>query len=311
MHNLSNAGLLNLLVVYIVWSSTYLAIRVAVAEGSGFPPFSMGASRMLITGIIFLLIAWLRKQRISITGRELIVIAVSGFFLWTGGNGLLIWSEQHVHSGLAALLVSTTPLWVALIEAILARRMLSPLLIMSLFFGLGGIAVLIYPSLSAGNSSDFFSGMILLGASISWAIGSVIQKRNQLNISDFTLAGYQTLIASLTFFILSFLFSEPVAQPTQNAWLAWGYLIIFGSVIAYSSYVSALRLLPINIMMTYAFVNPVLAVFLGWFILGETITLWTIAGATLVVLSVVGVFWEHAGIGMKGSEDEKTDVLHC
>jgi drug/metabolite transporter (DMT)-like permease len=308
---LSNAGLLNLLVVYVVWSSTYLAIRVAVSEGSGFPPFSMGASRMLITGIIFLLIAWLRKQRISITGREFIVVAVSGLFLWTGGNGLLIWSEQHVHSGLAALLVSTTPVWVALIEAIIAGRMLSPLLIMSLFFGLGGIAVLIYPSLSAGNSSDFISGIILLGASISWAIGSVIQKHNPLNISDFTLSGYQTLIASLTFLILSFLFNEPVAHPTQNAWLAWGYLIIFGSVIAYSSYASALRLLPINIMMTYAFVNPVLAVFLGWFILGETITLWTVAGATLVVFSVVGVFREHAGIGIKGEDDEKTDVLHC
>jgi drug/metabolite transporter (DMT)-like permease len=311
MQNLSKSGLLNLLVVYIVWSSTYLAIRVAVAEGSGFPPFAMGASRMLITGIIFLLIAWLHRQRIFISGREIFVIALSGFFLWTGGNGLLIWSEQHVHSGLAALLVSTTPVWVALMEAILARRLPSPVLIMSLFLGLGGIAVLVYPSLSAGDSSDFFSSIILVGASLSWAVGSLIQKRNSLNISDFTLSGYQTLIASLTFLILSFLFNEPVAHPTQNAWLAWGYLIIFGSVIAYSSFVSALRLLPINIMMTYAFVNPVLAVFLGWFILGETITLWTIAGATLVVLSVFGVFREHAGIGMKEKEDEKTDVLHC
>ena len=93
---------------------------------------------------------------------------------------------------------------------------------------------------------------------------------------------------------MSLLFNEPVPHPTHNAILAWGYLIIFGSVIAYSSYVTALRLLPINIMMTYAFVNPVLAVFLGSLILGETITLWTIAGAALVVLSVFGVFKEQA-----------------
>lgn len=311
MQNLSKAGLLNLLVVYIVWSSTYLAIRIAVSGGSGFPPFAMGASRMVVTGIILLLIAWLRRQRIVITGREFLVIAASGLFLWTGGNGLLIWSEQHVQSGLAALLVCTTPIWASLIDSILYKRRPSGLLILSLFLGLSGIFVLMYPSLSIHNLSDFISGLILVGASVSWAIGSVIQKHNSLNISDFTLSGYQTLFASLIFVFLSFLFNEPMAHPTQGAWLAWGYLIIFGSVIAYSSFVSALRLLPINIMMTYAFVNPVLAVFLGWFILDEKITLWTVAGATLVVLSVVGVFREHTGIGMKGVDDEKTGVLHC
>ena len=308
MPNLSKPGLFHLLIVYVVWSSTYLAIRVAVSEGSGFPPFAMGASRLFIAGLIFLLIAWLRKQRIAITGKEFWVIAASGFFLWTGGNGLLIWSEQHVQSGLAALLVCTTPIWASLIESILDKKRPSALLILSLFLGLSGIFVLMYPTLSVNNFSDFISGLTLVGASVSWAVGSVIQKHNQLNISDFTLSGYQTLFASLIFVFLSFLFNEPIAQPTNNAWLAWGYLIIFGSVIAYSSFVSALRLLPINIMMTYAFVNPLLAVFLGWFFMGEAITLWTVAGATLVVLSVFGVFREHAG--SKEEEDEKTDVLH-
>jgi drug/metabolite transporter (DMT)-like permease len=294
MQNLSRSGLFHLFIIYVIWSSTYLAIRIAVGEGSGFPPFAMGASRLLITGIIMLLIAVIRKDKITISGRELLIIAVSGVFLWTGGNGLLIWSEQHVHSGLAALLISTTPIWAALLDAVLSRRRPSAVLFLSLFLGLGGIAVLVYPSLSAHNLSDLISGLILVGGSISWAIGSVIQKRNQLAISDFTLAGYQILIASLTFLIMSLLFNEPFPQPTNSAIWAWGYLIIFGSVIAYSSYVTALRLLPINIMMTYAFVNPVLAVFLGWLILGETITLWTVAGAALVVLSVFGVFKEQS-----------------
>jgi drug/metabolite transporter (DMT)-like permease len=292
MQNLSRSGLFHLFIIYVIWSSTYLAIRIAVGEGSGFPPFAMGASRLLITGIILLVIAIVRKDKIAITGRELLIITVSGVFLWTGGNGLLIWSEQHVHSGLAALLISTTPIWAALLDAVLSKRRPSAVLFLSLFLGLGGIAVLVYPSLSAHNLSDLISGLILVGGSISWAIGSVIQKRNPLAISDFTLAGYQILIASLTFLIMSLLFNEPVPHPSHNAIWAWGYLIIFGSVIAYSSYVAALRLLPINIMMTYAFVNPVLAVFLGWLILGETITLWTIAGAALVVLSVFGVFKE-------------------
>jgi drug/metabolite transporter (DMT)-like permease len=151
--------------------------------------------------------------------------------------------------------------------------------------------VLVYPSLAKGNSSDFISGLILVGASISWAVGSVFQKRNSLELSDFVTSGYQLIIASGLFVILSLLFNETLPRPTQSAWLAWGYLIIFGSVFAFSSYVATLRLLPINVMMTYAFVNPVLAVFLGWLILDEKITLWTIAGVALVVLSVSGVFF--------------------
>ena len=218
------------------------------------------------------------------------MISVSGIFLWTGGNGLLIWSEQHVHSGFAALLVSTTPLWAALLEAILSRRKPSLILVCSIFLGLGGIIVLMYPSLVAGSSADFISGIILVGASMSWAVGSVIQKRNPVNLTDTVISGYQMVVASISFLILSLIFGEPVAHPTAAALLAWAYLIIFGSVLAFSSYVIALRLLPINVMMTYAFVNPVLAVFLGWLILGEKITGWTMAGTVLVVLSVLGVF---------------------
>ena len=311
MQNLSKSGLFHLLIVYVVWSSTYLAIRVAVTEGSGFPPFSMGASRLIVAGLILLGIGWIRKNKISISIREFLIILISGLFLWLGGNGLLIWSEQHVHSGLAALLVSTTPVWAALLDSILAKKKISPLLLGSIILGLGGVAVLVYPSIAKGNLSDLISGVILVGASISWAIGSIFQKRNPLELSDFVNSGYQLIIASGLFVILSLLFNEPLPNPTQSAWLAWVYLIIFGSVFAFSSYMAALRLLPINIMMTYAFVNPVLAVFLGWLILGETITLWTVAGATLVVLSVVGVFREHSGIGTKEEDDEKTDVLHC
>lgn len=269
-----------------------MAIRVAVGEGGGFPPFAMGASRLVIVGIILLAFAYIRKNKLFITVRELLIISISSVFLWTGGNGLLLWAEQHTYSGLAALLVSTTPMWAALMDSILSKKAPPLLLIGSLFLGLGGIATLIYPSVSAGNSADYFSGLLLVGASLCWAAGSVYQKRNPVDIPDTVNAGYQTLIGGCTFVLLSLLFSEPVPQPSQNAWLAWGYLIIFGSVFAFTSYVRALRLLPINIMMTYAFVNPVLAVFLGWLILGEKVTIWTLAGTVLVVLGVFGVFKE-------------------
>jgi drug/metabolite transporter (DMT)-like permease len=176
--NLSKAGLFHLFVVYIIWSSTYLAIRIAVVKGSGFPPFAMVASRLIVAGLILLAYGWIRKNRISISAREFLIISISGIFLWLGGNGLVTWSEQHVQSGLAALLASTTPVWAALLDSILSKKKISPLLISSIFLGLGGVAVLVYPSLAKGNSSDFISGLILVGASISWAVGSVFQKRN-------------------------------------------------------------------------------------------------------------------------------------
>lgn len=289
---LSKNGLFHLFVVYIFWSSTYLAIRVAVSEGSGFPPFAMGASRLTVVGVILLLFAYIRKNKLIITANELLIISISSAFLWTGGNGLLLWAEQHTYSGLAALLVSTTPVWAALLDSVFSKKTPSPLLIGSIFLGLGGVAVLICPSIRAGNSADYVSGLLLVGASFCWAAGSVYQKRNPIDVPDTVVAGYQTIIGGCSFLFLSLLFNEPAPQPTQSAWLAWGYLIIFGSVLAFTSYVKALRQLPINIMMTYAFVNPVLAVFLGWLILSEKITTWTIAGAALVVLGVFGVFRE-------------------
>jgi drug/metabolite transporter (DMT)-like permease len=289
---LSKNGLFHLFIVYIVWSSTYLAIRLAVGEGSGFPPFAMGASRMFVGGLILLAFAFIRKLKIFISARDLLIIVISGILLWTGGNGFLLWAEQHTHSGLAALLISTTPVWAALLGSVLSKKAPSLLLISSIIFSLSGIAVLIYPFLAEGNRSDFVSGLLLVCASIFWAIGSMVQVRNPIDHSNIVVSGYQHIVAGISFLILSLVFREPMPQPVQSAWLAWGYLIIFGSVLAFTSYIIALRSLPINILMTYAFVNPVLAVFLGWLILGEKITNWTIAGAALVVLGVFGVFRE-------------------
>jgi drug/metabolite transporter (DMT)-like permease len=290
--SLSKIGLVHLVVVYIVWSSTYLAIRVAVEEGSGFPPFAMGASRLVIAGMVLAAFASLRKNRIILSAQELLIVSLSGFLMWGVANGSLVWAEQYTHSGLASLLISTTPMWAALLDSALAKKTPSPLLVGSIVLGLLGVAVLMVPAFRAGSSTNFISGLLIVVASLSWAAGSVYQKRNPVATNDTVVAAYQLFIGGCSMFIMSWLTDEPIPHPTHAAWLAWGYLIVFGSVIAFNSYVIALRRLPINVMMTYGFVNPVLAVFLGWLILSETITGWTIAGAVLVVLGVVGVFWQ-------------------
>ena len=119
---------LHLGIVYLVWGSTYLAIRVAVREGSGFPPFSMGATRVILAGLLLLGWAALSRKRVRPSRRELLILAGSGLLLWSVGNGLVIWAEQRADSALAALVIGTTPIWAVLIEAALDRRRPSPLL---------------------------------------------------------------------------------------------------------------------------------------------------------------------------------------
>ena len=288
----NRAGFLHLLVVYLVWGSTYLAIRIAVRPGAGFEPFIMGAMRALAAGTILLTWGLLRKSRLRLTRRELVVLAGSGVLLWTGGNGLVMVGERHADSGLAALIIAGTPLWVTIIDAIWGRKTPTLRLIGALLIGTLGIVVLSYPSLSSGLQADWQSIVIMVGASISWAVGTVWQTRVHPALDPPVSSGFQCLFGGLGFVVMALLAGESLPAPTTQAWLAWVYLVLFGSVLAFTSYIQALRLLPVKIVTTYGYVNPIIAVILGWLILREPVTIWTVAGAALVLLGVTGVFRE-------------------
>ncbi|MGD8455785.1 MAG: EamA family transporter [Anaerolineales bacterium] len=284
-------SLFHLAVVYIVWGSTYLAIRVAVREGSGFPPFIMGFLRVWTAGLILLIWAWLRKRRVKPTPAEWGTLVGSGLLLWTAANGLVIWAEVRADSGLTALLVASMPIWAAIIEAFLDRKLPSPLLIISLLVGFIGIGFLAAPNLTSGVRAELLSTIALIIAPLCWALGSVLQARRPVALTPQVNSAYQMLVGSVGFFILAFfIVREPLPTPNQDAWLAWAYLVVFGSLLAYTSYVTVLGMLPINIVMTYAYVNPLIAVILGYLILQEEITTWTIGGMVFVLLGVAGVF---------------------
>lgn len=283
-------GLFHLVVVYIVWGSTYLAIRVAVQPGAGFPPFWLGAMRLLAGGLILLAWVVLSRQGLKVRRRDIQVLVVSAVLLWVGGNGLVNWAEQRVASGLVALIIGATPIWVAMIEAILDRRLPSPLLMGSLLTGFAGIVLLTAPTLISGINSDIISVVAVLLAALSWGGGTLLQSRRPILLPPATSSAYQQLIGSGFQVLIALSLGEPRPTPTPAAWLAWGYLVIFGSVLAFTSFIQAVNLLPINIVMTYPFVNPVIAVLLGRIILQEPITVWTIAGAALVLIGVAGVF---------------------
>ena len=287
-------GFINLFIVYIVWGSTYLAIRIAVRPGSGIPPFTLGMVRILIAGILMLLISALRRSSMRPTRKELAVLACSGVLLWTGGNGMLNWAEQRIDSSLAALLIATVPLWMVLMESILDRKKPSSGLVLSLIVGFAGIALLSATTLQTGDMGDIVSLLVLVLASISWTLGSLLQSRMPVSLSIEVSAGYQQIFGGLGFVVLVLLTGEPRPTPTTDAWLAWGYLIFVGSLIGFTAYVRILQLLPMSVAMTYAYVNPVVALFLGAAILSEPLHITTLAGAALVLLGVAGVFRERS-----------------
>ncbi|MDP6726005.1 MAG: EamA family transporter [Candidatus Marinimicrobia bacterium] len=293
MNKLSLSGLVHLFIVYVVWGSTYLGIRVAVQEGSGFPPIIMSATRVFAGSIILITLAkFIQKQTLRLTKDEWIVLSVSGLALWWGGNGLVALAETTVTSGYAALIISCTPIWVAIIEAIIDKKRPTMLLVISLLIGVAGIAVLNWPAIQTGNMKSLWGGFLLVIAGLSWGAGSIYQKRKNVKSSPEVSSAIQQLSGSIALLITSFIISEPLPNPVPSAWWAWGYLIIFGSVIAFTSFVKALKLLPPNIVFTYAFVNPVVAVILGFLVLGEPVTRWTFGGAVLVIIGVLGVFKE-------------------
>jgi drug/metabolite transporter (DMT)-like permease len=283
-------GLFNLLIVYIVWGSTYLAIRIGVKEGSGFPPFYLAGTRVFVAACILLFIAFLQKKRIKPTRRELGLLVLSGVMLWLGGNGLVSFAEQRLDSGIAALIIGSTPMGVALMEFIIDRRPPSILMIGSMLVGFAGVGLLSAPAFQTGIKADAISVIVILIASMLWGGGSLLQSRKPVQLSPEVSSGFQHLSGAVALLITAVLIREPIPHPVREAVFAWGYLVIFGSVIAFTAFVRALRILPTNLVMTYAYVNPVIAVCLGWLVLGEHITVWTIGGMVLILVGVAGVF---------------------
>jgi drug/metabolite transporter (DMT)-like permease len=155
--------------------------------------------------------------------------------LWLGGNGLVTWAEQRAHSGHAALLIAAVPIWVALIEAVLDRKVPSGLLIGSLLIGFAGIVLLSVPVLVSGVTADLWSLIAMLLAGLSWGSGTVLQTRKPVALAARVSSGYQQVFAGLGFILVALLIREPRPDPIPEAWLAWGYLVIFGSVFAFTS----------------------------------------------------------------------------
>ena len=291
----SAKGLGHLAIVYVFWGSTYLAIRLAVREGAGFPPFSLGASRVLVAGVALLGLGAIRGMRVRLEHSETFTLAICGLMMWSGANGLVSWAEQRADSSYAALLIGMVPLWSAGIGALLDRRQPTWRLILSLLLGFAGLGLLVAPRLAHAQGADVLSILALVAAPILWSVGSILQTRRPVEVTPLVAAGYLHLFGAAGFLVLSLILGEPLPTPSLTAWAAWGYLVVAGSFLGFTSYVRVLRLLPMSIAMTFAYVNPLIAVVLGRLVLQEPLTPPILGGMVLILVGVWGVFHEKYG----------------
>ncbi len=281
-------GLAALFSLYVIWSSTYLALSIAVGE-DGFSPFFMVALRTAAAGALLLAFAALRKEAVRPGLADFVILVPAGLLLWLGGNGLITWSLQRIDSGYAALSVGTLPLWTTLIDSIADHRRPSPGLILSLLLGFSGLLILNGSTLSRVPPQDIGRVIALFCAPVFWSLGSVLQARRPVAVSSIASAGWQQLIASVGFLVATAIFETPVLPDGRGPWIAFVYVTVFGGLVAFTAYIFCLQVLSPTLAVSYAFVNPVIAVFLGWFFLDETVHGSTFVSAALIFAGVAGI----------------------
>jgi len=276
--------------VYLFWGSTYLGIDIAVEQ---IPPALMCGVRFLIAGVFMLAFCGLRGKKILYSRRQLGEMAIVGLLLLMGGNLTLSYAEKHVASGLAALILAITPLWFLVLDSLLLGDHHVPSRgKVGLALGVAGLAVLLWPQLLATTSfgrTELWHSLSLIAGSFSWALGSVLAKKwKSADVDPFTATAWEMVAAGLG----NLLFAVVAGDLSHVIWTARGigatlYLVVCGSWIGYTAYIWLLGHVPTAKVSTYAYVNPVVAVFLGWLVLHEPIDGYILAGSAIVIASVV------------------------
>jgi drug/metabolite transporter (DMT)-like permease len=274
--------------VYVVWGSTYLAIRFGVET---IPPFMMAGMRFVFAGL--LLYGWARLRGAPPpSGKEWRSAAVIGLLLLFVANGGVTWAEQRIPSGIAALFAATVPLWIVVLDwALHGAARPRPGVIIGLIAGFAGVFMLVGPDQLAGSSRLDLTGIgVLLMASLSWAIGSLYSRKAVLPSSPLLATSMEMLSGAAALLLLSALSGEfqrfDPGSVSARSWLSVAYLGVFGSIIGFSAYVWLLRVAHASRVATYAYVNPVIAIFLGWSLAGEALTLRMVLPAAVIILAV-------------------------
>ena len=276
-------------IIYFVWGSTFLAIRVGVRE---VPPFLLASMRFFVAGVV--LFGWMRLQGTpSPSRREWASASLLALCIFVLDYGLLFWAEQRVPSGIAAVMLATIPVFMALSEILFLRtQRLTFRLALALLVGIGGVLVLVSRSLGLGEAPiDPAGAVALVIAAVSWSIASALNRKLPLPESKGMSSGAQMLVGGILLAVAAAAFGEfrgfHIEAVSRGAWFALAYLIVAGSIIGFTAYVWLLHHESPTKVGTYAYVNPVVAVIVGYFLGGETVGPRTLLGTLLVLVSVV------------------------
>lgn len=274
-----------LLVVYVVWGSTYLAIKIAVET---MPAFTMAGVRYVVAGLLMLVVlAVARRSTLRMTWQQAGTAALAGVLLPLGGNGLVTVAEQGISSGLAALLVAAVPLWIVLLRW-LGRDRPAAVTVLGVVVGFVGVALLLSGGIAGGHTG---SALLVIVASLSWAIGSYATTRLPMPGSPFAGTAVEMLAGGAGLLLIALVRREPqhlvLHAVSGRSWIALGYLVVFGSVLAFTCYVWVLSAGPVSTVATYAYVNPAVAVLLGALVLGERLSLPELLGGLVILAAVL------------------------
>jgi drug/metabolite transporter (DMT)-like permease len=289
MAGLRGRALVAYLLVCVVWGSTYLAIRIGVAD---LPPILFAGARFFVAGVLLAAAVLATGGRLPRTAREWKILGTGGTLLLVGGNAIVVWAEQTMPSGLASVYVAAGPLWTALFDALVpgGKTRLTWKMGLGLLAGFLGICLLSGVTPDQIFSSEMRGPLALTLAAASWAMGSVYTKRHATSVTIYSAAAVQMMVAGGLLLVLGFGLGEAGAWRVTTAGMgSLAYLILIGSLVGYTAFGYALRHASATVVGTFAYVNPVVAVLLGWSILHEEVTARTIVAMTVILGAVLWI----------------------
>lgn len=272
--------------IYVIWGSTYMLNKVAVGE---LPPFFLASIRFTTAGLLIFIIAKAMGKSLAITRKQLINAFIVGILFLSFGNGIIVWALKYVDSGFAALEISAQPLVVLLLMRLLQGKKIKTMSMVGVGLGILGIFLLVGQKQIIANEDTLMGMLMIFGCMLSWAYGSLFVGKADLPKNFFVNTGYQMFTAGITLALASLLFGETWTAPTQwgqHVQLSMVLLIIFGSIVAFTSFNYLLKTVSPDKVATSTLVNPIIALFLGWFILNEQITTQSIIAAAVLLTGV-------------------------
>ena len=272
--------------VYVIWGSTYLFNKVAVTE---LPPFFLASIRFFVAGILMIGIAIISKQKLTISKKQFINSAIASFFFLVYGNGVFVWALKYVDSGFGALLASTQPLFVLFLLRLIDRKPFQKKSMIGVGLGMLGMYLLVSQKELTTSEGSLLGIFMMLTCVLSWSYGSVFVSKADLPKSFMVSTGYQMLVAGFVLSIISLGLDETWTSPliwSRNVQVSMVLLIIFGGIIAFTAFNYLLKVVPTEKVSTSAYVNPVIALFMGWYFLDEILTTQSILASVVLLTGV-------------------------